>query len=368
MKKRWLSIFLLALLVFSGCEKITDESAKTEIVLIHNWGKRQEDHEIMRQIYDEFEAENPDIQLKQIAMPSTEKVVDKTQEMLAVGKVPDLIFLDGNEKDTVYTFMMEEGYALDIMPYIKKDSGFEKQMAPESLKNMETEKLYTISDTFSTGGYWYNQIIFDQAGITELPATWEEFIKCCEKIQQWAERKKWNTVPLYLNDRIKEYIVTAYTSGDKSEKALSESEDMIQVLQQFTDADRNENQSGGLRSFNAGHCAIYISDIRTEAELRENLKASFALLPSLDGQMVGMMSAKTGYIVGQTGNKKREEASIRFLKYMTSEKVQKRIFVETSQIPVNPNVEIKELERQCPKRLYDAVAAMEKAELFEELP
>ena len=107
-----------------------------------------ENHQIMRDIYEDFQENNPDITLKLISMPSSDKVIEKAKEMLSVGKVPDLIFTGGMGHETLYRFMVEKGYALDLMPYIREDEEFEKCISPAAFGKWETEdgKLYTISD------------------------------------------------------------------------------------------------------------------------------------------------------------------------------------------------------------------------------
>ena len=44
-------------------------------------------------------------------------------------------------------------------------------------------KIYAFSPDAWVGGIFYNQDLFEQAGISEVPATWDEFIDCCSKLQ-----------------------------------------------------------------------------------------------------------------------------------------------------------------------------------------
>lgn len=57
-------------------------------------------------------------------MPSGSEMVRKVEDMLVVGEIPDLVFLGGAGKDTVYQFMTENDLALDLMPYIREDREF----------------------------------------------------------------------------------------------------------------------------------------------------------------------------------------------------------------------------------------------------
>lgn len=108
MKKSYGIWFLFLFVLFTtGCGQ-EEREEQTEITLLHGWGTMEEDHQVMRQIYQDFEKENPDIRLNMISMPSSEKAIAKAREMLAVGKTPDLIFTGGEGKDNLYSFMVED--------------------------------------------------------------------------------------------------------------------------------------------------------------------------------------------------------------------------------------------------------------------
>lgn len=165
--------FLFLILSATGCKEEKAEE-QTEITLLHGWGTMESDHQVMRQIYQDFEKENPDIKLNMISMPSSQKAITKAREMLAVGKTPDMIFTGGEGKDNLYSFMVENGYALDLMPYLKDDPEMMESVSPVILSRWLTEEgeLFTVSDVLLTTGYWYNKKIFSNAGITEIPSTW----------------------------------------------------------------------------------------------------------------------------------------------------------------------------------------------------
>ena len=74
-----------------------------------------------------------------------------------------------------------------------------------------------------------------------------------------------------------------------------------------------------------------------------------------------------GYVLGKSGNEQKEEASIRFLKYMLSKKVQTRILEETEQIPANKQVVLDSYEKEMP-RLFQAASLVLSAEDKIEVP
>ena len=52
---------LLICCILSSCEK---EKKKVIITVIHSWGGTETDHVAMRQIYEQFQNENPDINIR----------------------------------------------------------------------------------------------------------------------------------------------------------------------------------------------------------------------------------------------------------------------------------------------------------------
>lgn len=62
-----------------------------EITLLHGWGGTLQTHRVMQEIYQEFQDENPDIVFTCIASSDSSIAVDNANELLAVGKTPDIV-------------------------------------------------------------------------------------------------------------------------------------------------------------------------------------------------------------------------------------------------------------------------------------
>ena len=98
-----------------------------------------------------------------------------------------------------------------------------------------------------------------------------------------------------------------------------------------------------------------------------DINAGYALLPTNTGKAVSCESSGLGYVLGRSGNREREDASVRFLKYMLSEKVQTRILEETEQIPANPEVSL-DIYKESKERLYQAASLVLSADEKIEVP
>ena len=75
--------------------------------MIHAWGGTGEDHVAMRDIYDGFQKENPDIEVQLISMPGRKEMLRKVEDMIMVGDMPDVITFSGMGQNTTYDFIVE---------------------------------------------------------------------------------------------------------------------------------------------------------------------------------------------------------------------------------------------------------------------
>lgn len=375
-------IFLLicSTCLLTGCQSTDKEPV--EITIIHGWGSSEADHESMRQIYMDFEKEHPDIHLNMISMPSATDVVSKMGDLLTVGQIPDIVFTAGDGRESIYSFMVEKGYAVNLLPYIEADDQFAKNISPSILNYWMTEngELYTVSDVLLMGGYWYNQNVFTLAGIEESPKTWEEWDVACEKIKEFAQQNFLKTEPLMLDTDHIIYLTNAILCKE-NETALDDIRknildvtspgfqatlQQIQNISNYSEAVNTYSFRDSLDSFNKGETAIYINGVWANSMISPNLDVAYASFPSKDGKGVSMVSSCVGYILGNTGDERRMNASVEFLKYMLSEPVADRILKETGQIPSNPNIEItKEIGNE---RLYQAVSCVKEAGTVIETP
>ena len=338
----------------------------------------------MRDIYQDFEKENPDVKLNQLSMPSGSEMVRKVEDMLVVGEIPDLVFLGGSGKDTVYQFMTEKNLALDLMPYIREDRQFAGSIAPVNIDFWTTGKdqLFTISDVLLlSGGYWYDREIFEEAGIKKLPETWDEFLEVCEKIEGWAEEEQNGVECLQMSQEAYLYFmdhllaVQDSVSGNAirnqrlylEESSAKEALDMLRKIYRYSRADGNYSYRDETDAFNDGKTAMYINGIWGAPMISDQIDAAYALIPSEEGEKISCESACLGYILGKTGDEKKQEASVRFVKYMLSQPVQERILKETEQVPANPHIDIRKYQKKM-ERFVQAADTVKEAGIRIQVP
>jgi len=376
----FLSVMIIGCLFCTGCEKTHREPI--EITMIHGWGSSEADHEAMRQIYKDFEKEHPEIRLNMISMPSARDVVSKMGDLLSVGQIPDIVFTAGDGRESIYSFMVEKDYAVNLLPFIEADENFAKNISPSILNYWmtEDEELYTVSDVLLMGGYWYNEKVFSMAGIEEPPKTWDDWDEACEKIKELSLHHFPKSEPLMLDTDHIVYLTNAIlckeneTALDLIRKNMINVQspsfrstlEQIKKISDYSEVINTYSFRDSLDSFNKGETAIYINGVWANSMINPDLDVAYAAFPSKDGRGVSMISSCVGYILGNTGDEARINASVEFLKYMLSEPVAERILKETGQIPSNPNIEITvDLGNE---RLYQAVSCVKNAGTVTEVP
>lgn len=375
-------IFLLSSML-SGCKGVVEEPVT--ITVIHAWGGMEADHVAMRDIYEGFEKENSDIRLQLISMPTRKEMLWKVEDMIMVGDTPDIIIFSGMGQNQTYDFMVDNDMALDLMPYLEKDTEFANSISDANLEYWTTDEnhLFTVADVLSlSGGYWYNEEIFQQAEIQKIPETWEEFWTMCETLRSWTEKQGLDILPLqpsgegylYFMDHILADFGDNTSSGIRGHKITAGKENLEYVVNQLRQIYQfSTSESEGYTYldetslFNEGKVAVYVNGVWGAPMISDNISAGYALLPSVSGTSISCESACLGYVLGNSGNEDREDASIRFLKYMLSEPVQTRIVRETEQIPVNPQIELEDYADEKP-RMYQAASLVMNADRKIDVP
>lgn len=361
-----------ALLGLSGCQEGQEEQP-TELLLMNGWGGTGADHVAMRDIYTGFMEENPDIRLILDSSPDISITIDKGEEMLAVDRMPDVLSTNGYEDFVKYA--VGKGYALDLIPYLEKEEGLSECIPASVLESqMEDGALYTVPDVVELSGYWYNKEIFRQAGIEKNPETWEEFWAMCQQLQNWSEQEQNQVVPVVMEAGQAAFAFTGARIAGEGREGLKMLEkkpenfqhpaieaalkDLIRIYEYSGNMSTSLNENDALDAFNKGKAAMYFNGAWANVMISSKIPAGFSNYP----EGVCLETITSGYVLSNTQGEKKTEAAIRFLKYILSEEVQRRILRETKQVPVNQNISYLDFKEELPL-LIEAVETSKKAEI-----
>lgn len=108
------------------------------------------------------------------------KRLNVTDELPAV--ITDLRMLP-----SFYQMMILDGRLLNLKPYLDQDPEWLGMVEPVVLEGCSESEgeiyLAPISTAaFSCSGIFWNEELFEQAGIQEFPRTWEKFWECCDRL------------------------------------------------------------------------------------------------------------------------------------------------------------------------------------------
>ncbi|MDY2626728.1 MAG: extracellular solute-binding protein [Lachnospiraceae bacterium] len=88
-----------------------------------------------------------------------------------------------------YQMMIEDGRIEDLSEEINKDQEWKDMIEPVVMEGCSEPdgSIYLAplsTAAFSCSGVFWNQELFEEAGIEKFPETWEEFWECCEALKQ----------------------------------------------------------------------------------------------------------------------------------------------------------------------------------------
>ena len=383
MRKKRMVIFILFCFLLTACSTVSkDESVS--ISFMHGWGGSGFDHVGMRELFAEFEALNPDVHIVYDTSPDLGIVMEKAADMLAVDKAPSIISTNGNVQ--YVSNARKKGVALNLMPYLQEDETFASDISPHILQALQepSGEIYTLPDAVEYIGYWYNASLFRQAGITDtgtpngkvvLPRTWEEFWNACDALAEIAPQT--GAVPLQLQVSQMGFFLgarLAAVSADalnymQKDSPVCHREDAELAVSELVNALSYDVRRGTAldirQNFFDGKSAIYIDGVWANTEFTETTtkqEIRYAAFPGLCGETIAYANPATGYVISSDGSQKQIDASIRFLKYMLSEDVQKQIVIKTHQAPSNPKISEPWIHEQVPI-LAEAMQVCQDADL-----
>ena len=188
-KRKFLKLLVAASLGFtalSGTAFAEMADAITEPVTItfynYNLATASAGADATRELIAKFEAENPNIKVETVGVPSNE-IVTRLQADMAAGQQPDvaqLVF-----RDLIYIASDLGANALEDMAGAEGYAALTDGMIPRGLDlGKVDDKTYGLAYTFSTPILYYNADLFRAAGLDpeNPPKTWAEVKTAAEAI------------------------------------------------------------------------------------------------------------------------------------------------------------------------------------------
>lgn len=174
MKKQISFVLALSMVLSAGVATVAsaESSEKTTVVFWNSWTGG--DGDTLEALVSKFNEQSEDVYVE---MTRTTSFSDMLQTGLPTGEAADLILMNTNDM-TKY-----DGYLRSLDDIWENTSLKEEDFAESYLSVCKSEdSLYAIPFQISTYMMYYNKDLFDQAGITEVPTTFDGWTEAAEKI------------------------------------------------------------------------------------------------------------------------------------------------------------------------------------------
>lgn len=167
----------------------------------------------------------------------------------------------------------ESGYVMDLSGTGIMDNV--QDVARDQWRQGEAE--YAAEISYNCSGIWYNKDIFESAGITEIPKTWEELLAVCETLKEagitpfMTAGKQTDITDRHLQvflascmkDGYEEFLTDSENKQMDSEKAYADelvamAEKMIQMVSYSQDDIIGTDQDSATANFANGEAAMMI--------------------------------------------------------------------------------------------------------------
>ena len=190
-KVAWVSIGI-TVLALCGCNRSAETEplrvqrsagvpvAITALVWAPDWPEE------MNQIADEFMRRNPDVRVN-VQFMIGNSVEENLKPKIATNNLPDLVSVNPNR----YTAQLADRGILVELGHTQAWNNMFETLRPEWTSS--GQRHYGISGGIAATMIYYNESMFRQAGIKQLPTNFQEFLVLC------ATLRKAGFVPLMLN-------------------------------------------------------------------------------------------------------------------------------------------------------------------------
>ncbi|MCG0276473.1 MAG: ABC transporter substrate-binding protein [Thermosediminibacteraceae bacterium] len=338
MKRKLLCLTLISILILSlvaGCSSKSQNTVgdaqpqeqKTEKVTLKLgiWSSSPAEKKIVEDQIAAFKEKYPniDVQIETI-------VGDYMQQMqtrIASKTAPDIFYLDSMPAPQ----LMSSGVLEPLDEYIQKYNVDIEDFEPALLEAFKWEgKIYGLPKDFNTLVLFYNKDMFEKAGLSEPPKTWEELREYAKKLT------KDNVKGIVLNNELARYQAFVNQNGGsvfKDGKPTLDLPENIEALQFYTDlilkdkvADTPQNLGVGWNgdAFAEGKAAMAIEGgwmIPFLKEKAPDLKYGMAELPA--GKQKATMAFTVAYVLSK--DSKHKEEAFQLLNFLTSQEGQKYV-------------------------------------------
>jgi multiple sugar transport system substrate-binding protein len=288
----------------------------------------------MKALYKKFQAEHPNITVDFQDIPP-EEASRKLTTQVAGGNPPDTAYMDAV---TIADFS-SRGALVDLTDYMKRSKLAKPDDFVESFRaTTEYEgKMYALPFDGESTGLFYRTDLFEAAGITEPPKTWEEFEATAQKLTQ-PDKKQYGTILFSPSPESAYYYYPwLWQAGGEllsqdeqkvefSSDAGKQAADFYVGLKEYSPRDfLNSNSYDGRIAFARGTVGMYVAGAWLAGVLREEfpkIDGKWATAPLPEGS-AGCATTIAGDNLALFAQGEKKDAAWKWIEFLASEASQR---------------------------------------------
>ena len=319
-----------------GTAKEKKENAEAVLEFYHGYYHEESEWpaaKVMRDIYEEFAKSHADgkVKFKPIAVENRDDIVSS---QVAGGSFPDLVDCG----TAVPQAAIAQELVLDMKPYIDKNN-LKDAVGLNYTQNDIDGHIYSVHDQMESRGMWYNQEILDQAGVTlEDLSTWDGYEAAMEKVRAlggdtYGYAAGQGSIIMFnamlaSTEEGRELLESEMTQETIESKTFQEAFMRVAKMDQANGSDHTVEDLGNVMDdFNKkGTMAVLPNGVWNASGIDESMVEK--IQPTIFPENVALSSAGSGLTISSGLSAEEEKLALEFIKYMTSEEVQSKIFTE----------------------------------------
>ncbi|MGX1900703.1 sugar ABC transporter substrate-binding protein [Thermolongibacillus altinsuensis] len=343
MRKKLFATALLGTLLVSGTlagcssDSSSSSSDKKDQTTINVWAMGEEAKSLPK-IAEDFEKENPNIDVKVQAIP-WDQAHDKLLTSVASKKGPDVIQMG----TTWIPEFASANALLDLKPYIKEYPEFdENNFYPGSVETTKYEdKVVGIPWYIDTRVLFYRKDLLEEVGYNEPPKTWDELRDAAKKLAKRGDNKY--GISIDTNEQSLAFMFARQNGSkllDEQNKPLFNQKEFVEAVEYLNSffKDGSAPKDLGLDIVQAfrgeGIIPMFISGpwmVKIINDQAPELKGKWAtaVLPKKENNL----SVLGGSNLSVFQYTKHKDAALKFIAYMSKPETQLKWMKMTNSLP-----------------------------------
>lgn len=160
-----------------------DPQLEKSFKILSIWDQESDNGELITKICDQYIAEvNPNFSYE-YEYVSSDDLRTKVATLVSSNDLPDMFAYEAGAPLVDY---IDAGKVVNITELLAQYDCTDS-LDPSAVSLLATlsgtEDIYDLPLGMNVEGFWYNKALFEEAGIENPPATWDEFEEACQKLQ-----------------------------------------------------------------------------------------------------------------------------------------------------------------------------------------